>query len=170
MRPTSTSTQVSGPLTGDVRPPWREWLLSAVTLGVYAAIRHHRVNRELRDFGIEVDPVKALLAFFPGAVLGIPYLVTVHRTSTRIRIAQETAGLAPTIEPVVSTMLSILVFAHVPCEQSTLNAVWRADADATRRPEPSTPRPTHHAARSPISPEPSRPIPSAGVAHQEELR
>ena len=163
MRHISTSTRVPGPLTGVVRPPWREWLLSVVTLGVYAAVRHHRVNRELRDFGIDVDPAKALLAFFPGALLGIPYLVTVHRTASRIRVAQETAGLAPTIEPAVSTLLSILVFCHIPCEQATLNAVWRADAGAHRRPVPSGPRP-------PFSPHPPRPIPTAGVAHQEELR
>jgi hypothetical protein len=171
MRPTSTTTDVSGPRTGEIRSPWREWLLSIVTLGVYAAVRHHRVNRELRDFGVDVDPVKALLAFFPGAILGIPYLVTVHRTSARIRIAQETAGLTPTIEPVVSTLLSIVCFAHVPQEQATLDDVWRADAATTRPPASPTPHPTtSSAARSPFSPDPTRPTPAAGVTHQEELR
>jgi hypothetical protein len=123
----SREAEIRGPISGQVRPPATQWLLTVVTLGVYAAIRHRRVNRELRDFGVDVDPLRALLAFFPGMLLGVPFLVTVHRTSQRVRVAQETVGLTPSIVPWRTTVLSILAFAHVPFEQAALNTVWHAD-------------------------------------------
>ncbi len=126
-RTMSRGADIGGPISGQVRPPGAQWLLSVVTLGGYAAIRHHRVNRELRDFGVDVDPRLALLAFFPGVLIVVPFLVTVHRTSRRVRIAQETVGLTPWVEPWRATVLSILAFAHVPYEQLGLNAVWHAD-------------------------------------------
>lgn len=134
---------IAGPIPGQVRSPWKEWVLAVVTLGVYAAIRHHRVNRELRDFGVDVDPALSFLAFGPGAVLGVPFLVTVHRTAERIRVAQETVGLPPSIVAWRSTVLAALAFAHVPAEQAALNAVWHVDAaprsDLTRTPTTRAP-------------------------------
>ncbi len=125
-----TATQdaaVTGPSVGRVRSPGTEWLLAVVTLGVYAAIRHHRVNRELRDFGVDVDPGLALLAFVPGMVLVVPLLVTIHRTSERVAVAQETVGLTPSVDPSRAAALSVLAFAHIPAEQAALNAIWHAD-------------------------------------------
>jgi hypothetical protein len=140
--------EVAGPSSGQVRAPWKEWLLAVATIGVYAAIRHHRINRELRGFGVEVDPELALLAFFPGAALGVPFLVTVHRTSERIRVAQETVGLPTSIVAWRSTALSVLAFAHIPAEQAALNAVWQADAVtscplAANAHPPTGPHPDH---------------------------
>lgn len=123
IRPMDTT----GPVSGQVRSPSREWLLAVITLGVYAAVRHHRINRELRDFGVEVDPRLALLAFFPGVVLAVPFFVTVHRTSDRVRVAQETVGRAPTVVAWRATVLSILAFAHVPAEQTALNEIWKTE-------------------------------------------
>jgi hypothetical protein len=118
---------MKAPTSGQVRRPVTEWVLAVVTLGVYAAIRHHRVNRELRDFGVEVEPWVALFAFFPGVTLVVPFFVTVHRTSERIRVAQETVGLTTSAVPWRSAVLSIFAFAHIPFEQAALNAVWHAD-------------------------------------------
>ncbi len=126
-RTMNRSVEIAGPVCGRVRSPSKEWVLAVVTLGVYAAVRHHRVNRELRDFGVEVDPRLALLAFFPGVVLGVPFLVTVHRTSDRVRVAQETVGLAPTVVAWRATVLAILAFAHVPAEQTALNEIWKSE-------------------------------------------
>jgi hypothetical protein len=123
----SRPAEIAGPVPGQVRSPSKEWLLAVITLGVYAAVRHHRVNRELRDFGVDVDPRLALLAFFPGVLLCVPFLVTIRRTSDRVRVAQETLGLAPTIVARRSTALSILAFAHVPSEQSALNEIWTTE-------------------------------------------
>jgi hypothetical protein len=130
----SRPADVAGPMPGQVRSPSWEWLLAVVTLGVYAAVRHHRINRELRDFGVEVDPRLALLAFFPGVLLCVPFLVTVHRTSDRVRVAQETVGLAPTAVAWRATVLSILAFAHVPGEQSALNEIWNTE-ESTHEPD-----------------------------------
>lgn len=128
MHPTmSREAEVDGPVSGQVRSPWKEWLLAIVTLGVYAAMRHHRVNRELRDFGVEVDPRIALLAFFPGVVLGVPFVVTIWRTSERVRVARETVGLEPSTAAWRAAVLSVLCFAHIPSEQSALNEAWGAD-------------------------------------------
>ena len=116
------------PARGEERARWREWAIAVVTFGVFAAVIHYRTNRELRDYGIDVNPTAALFAFFPGALVVVPYLVTVHRTAERIGVAQETAGLRPSIRPPRCTVSSVFAFLHIPHQQSELNRVWRADA------------------------------------------
>ena len=155
----TSENRIAGPIPGEVRSPWTEWVLAIVTLGVYAAVRHHRINRELRDFGVDVDPALSLVAFVPGAVLVVPFLMTVNRTSARIRIAQETVGLTPSIGAWRSAALSVVAFAHVPSEQAALNAVWHADGaarpDLERLPPPRPPlthrpvRPTEECSHEP---------------------
>lgn len=131
MHTTSHNTHIgSGPSIGQLHQPWREWLLSIVTLGVYAAARHYRINRELSEFGVEVDPTRALLAFAPGGLVVVPLLITVYRTAGRIRVAQETAGLPPTIDPGLSAALALCSLAHTPGQQAALNEVWRAEGAA----------------------------------------
>ena len=121
-------TGATRPSIGEVRNPWMEWGLTLVTLGIYAAVRHYRVNRELRDFGVEVDPLKALFAFVPGGLVLVPLLITVHRTAQRVAVAQETSGLAPSIRPELSVVCSIFAWLHVPYEQAELNRAWDAEA------------------------------------------
>lgn len=115
------------PVPGRVRPPVTQWLLTIVTLGIYLVVHHWTINRELRDFGVEVDPVKATLAVFPGGVVVVPYLVTVHRTGIRIAVAQETVGLTASIRPALGTVASPFAALHIPYLQSELNRVWHAD-------------------------------------------
>ena len=115
------------PVPGAQRNPWRQWGLAVVTLGVYAAIQHFRVNSELRDFGIDVDPTKALLAFFPGGLVLVPYLITNYRTGERIAVAQETVGLAPSSSAELSALASLIAFLHVPYQQAELNRAWATD-------------------------------------------
>lgn len=117
------------PVRGRVRSPLTQWVLTIVTLGVYAAVHHWTVNRELRDFGVDVDPVKATLAVFPGGLVLVPYLVTVHRTGARIGVAQETVGLTPSVQPGLGTVASIFAAVHIPYLQSELNRVWRAEGE-----------------------------------------
>lgn len=116
------------PARGDERDPWLQWALVVVTLGLFAVVVHYRTNRELRDFGLDVRPGLSLLAFFPGVLVAVPYLVSVNRTAERIGVAQETAGLVPSIRPTGCTVLSVLVLLHIPYQQSELNRAWRADA------------------------------------------
>lgn len=122
------------PGVGVHRNPWIQWTLTVVTLGVYGAIAHHRLNRELQDFGVEVDPLRALLAYFPGALLVVPYLATAYCTARRIAVAQETAGLVPTVRPELAAITALFAFLHVPYQQSQLNRVWEAEHEDHRPP------------------------------------
>lgn len=125
---TQTAEERPGlPVPGRVRSPLTEWLLTIVTLGVYGVVHHWLINRELRDFGVDVDPTKAALAMFPGGLVVVPYLVTVHRTGERIGVAQETIGLPPSVQPVVGTIASPFAALHIPYLQSELNRAWRAE-------------------------------------------
>ena len=121
--------QVRDPVPGMIQEPWKAWALTIVTLGVYGLFHHYRLNRELDDFGVEVDPVKSALAYFPGAVLVVPYLITLYRTGQRIAIAQETNRLRPTARGWISPLAGLFVFLSVPYHQSELNMVWRAEAE-----------------------------------------
>jgi hypothetical protein len=125
MAPASTCSAI-GPRSGTVRSPTITWLLTIVTLGVYAFVHHHEVNRELREYGVEVRPVVSVLALVPGVLVIVPPFVTVWRTSVRIGVAQETAGLEPTIRaPLGAAAVVLGLFA--PYHQYELNRVWRAD-------------------------------------------
>ncbi len=132
-RPNSTP-QIPGaepgrdPVPGTIQEPWKAWALTIVTLGVYGLVHHYRLNRELRDFGVEVDPIKSALAFFPGTVLVVPYLITLYRTGQRIAVAQETNRLQPTALGWISLLAGLVLFLSVPYHQAELNKVWRAEA------------------------------------------
>jgi hypothetical protein len=123
----SVTVDVGDPRPGVLRRPWRQWGLAVVTVGVYAVVHHYRLNRELRDFGVDVDPVRACLAFVPGVVLVVPWLVTLVRTGRRIAVAQETVGLTVSIRPWVCVPACVLGLVHVAYAQAEVNRAWRAD-------------------------------------------
>lgn len=120
------------PRSGAVRSPMRMWLLAVATFGVYAVRQHYVVNRELRDFGVDVRPARSALALFPGIIVVVPALVTLWRTSERIGVAQETVGFVPTSDPRRGVVCIVLAL-FVPYHQHEVNRVWRADAPAGRR-------------------------------------
>lgn len=113
----------------------RQWLLTLVTFGLNLVVHHWTINRELARFGVEVDPIRAALAVLPGGAVVVPYLVTVHRTASRIGVAQETIGLEPTVRPPLAAAAALTTL-HVPYLQSQLNRVWRADAEHDRDSSP----------------------------------
>ncbi len=123
---------VRSPIPGLIQEPWKAWALTALTAGIYGIVHHYRLNRELRDFGVEVDPVKSTLAFFPGAILLIPFLITLYRTGQRIGVAQETATLTPTALGWTSLLAGLVLFISIPYHQSELNKVWRVEAAQVR--------------------------------------
>ena len=114
------------PKSGSMRSPRRVWALAVVTLGGYAVWHHHQLNRELRDFGVDVRPIVSTLALFPGVVVIVPALVTLWRTSNRLRVAQETVGLVPSADPFRS-MISLLAALFEPYHQREANRVWCAE-------------------------------------------
>lgn len=115
------------PSTGVVRSPLAVWMLALVTLGVYGVVRHYVVNRELRDFGVEVNPALSTLAVVPGSLLLAPPLVSVWRTASRIAVAQETAGGQPTSRPEVALASTFALLTVVAYTQRELNRVWELE-------------------------------------------
>lgn len=116
------------PGTGEQRSPWGRWWLAILTVGIYAAIHHHRLNRDLRDFGLDVDPTKAAIAFFPGCLVLVPYFVTAYRTGQRIAVAQETVDIPTTVQPELSCVAALVAFLQVPYHQAQINRVWATQA------------------------------------------
>jgi len=114
------------------RNPWGVWLLTFVTLCVYGAVWYYKVNNELKNHGIENNPVTALLALLVGWVVIVPPFVSLYRTADRIRQAQERSGAATRIIPILGLLLMLL---HVlapfglPYYQSELNKAWDALAN-----------------------------------------
>lgn len=116
----------SPPRVGPVRSPLLVWLLTLATCGVFGVVHHYNLNRELREFGIDVRPLLSVLAVVPGSVLIVPPLVTAWRTGDRISIAQETIGTHPTARGEISTLATIALLAVAPYHQREANRVWRA--------------------------------------------
>ena len=114
------------PRSGSVRSPARVWLLALLTLGVYGVVHHYVVNRELRDYGVEANPIRSVLALFPGGLVLVPPFITLWRTSDRIGVAQETAGLEPSTSGPLGA-IAILLWLFAPYHQRELNRVWLAE-------------------------------------------
>ncbi|HMI99042.1 MAG TPA: DUF4234 domain-containing protein [Gaiellaceae bacterium] len=122
------------------------FLLAIVTLYVYYFVWYYKINRELRDFGrahddpkLRVEPAGALAAVTGGALLIIPPFISMWRTFTRIRRAEEIAGLEDRLSHAVGFPLFLLAAIFLPVEmpyvQSHLNRLWRevAAEDEKRR-------------------------------------
>src|SRR5919206_1316995 len=73
--------------------------LSLITLGIYYVFWWYFINREMRDLGrarntdLGQSPGSSVLALTLGALIIVPALVTLWRTSDRIQRSQETAGV-----------------------------------------------------------------------------
>jgi Domain of unknown function (DUF4234) len=115
-------------------------LLVIITLGIYYLFWYYFVNRELRDFGrasaesgesrIHVNPWISLLAVTFGWLLIVPPFVSMFRTFSRIRTAQDIADVGPKASPGIGLLLFFIALIFFPVEvpytQINLNRVWRA--------------------------------------------
>lgn len=122
-----------------IRHPWGAFFLVIITLGIYYLFWYYFVNRELRDFGrasaasgesrINVNPWISLLAVTLGWLLIIPPFVSMFRTFSRIRTAQDTADVGPKASPGIGLLLFFIALIFFPVEvpyaQINLNRVWR---------------------------------------------
>lgn len=119
-----------------VRNSWGVFLLAIATLYVYYFVWYYKINRELRDFGrphddpkLRVEPAGALAAVTGGALLIIPPFISMWRTFTRIRRAEEIAGLDHRLSHAIGFPLFLLAAIFLPVEmpyvQSHLNRLWR---------------------------------------------
>jgi hypothetical protein len=118
-----------------VRSLWGVALLPFVTLGIYHLVWWYRINRELRDYGeakgadLGQNPTNSLLAFFPGGLIVVPALVSLWRGTRRVQGASETGGQEPLngwIALILYLLLAPALWAYL---QSSLNALWEAEAD-----------------------------------------
>jgi hypothetical protein len=119
-----------------IRSPWAAALLPIVTLGIYHLVWWYRINREMRDYGrakgydLGQSPTNSVLALFPGGLIIVPALITYWRGTRRV---QGTARLSDH-EPVNGWIALILYLLLAPglwaYLQSSLNAIWRSEAEA----------------------------------------
>jgi hypothetical protein len=124
---------------GKTRNPWGVWLLSLVTLGIYALYWYYKINAELRDYDgrIQVEPVLSLLAvLFAELTLYIAAIISIVRTGGRIARGQEIAGRRERCSGLAGILLALISFGIV-YYQSQINKIW----DQYGNPPAGTPRP-----------------------------
>jgi hypothetical protein len=122
-----------------IRRPWGVFLLTIVTLWIYYLVWYYKINREMRDQGIDVSPGVALLAITLGGFLIVPPFVSTWRTFKRIKTLQENARLdEPHVNHVTGFVLYLIALILLPFEtayaQHHLNRVWRHEiSEAEKR-------------------------------------
>ncbi|MFL5816698.1 MAG: DUF4234 domain-containing protein [Conexibacter sp.] len=87
--------------TGKVRSFWMGFLLTVVTLGIYAPCWYYFVNDELKDIGGEKDdqslaqssPTMSVIAILIGGMVIIPPFLSVYNYGQRIKRAQRLTGV-----------------------------------------------------------------------------
>lgn len=124
------TVQVGG-TTVKIRNPFLVFVWCLVTFGIYYLVWYYKINRELRDAaGLDVSPVVALLALFPGGLVIVPPFISWYRTFARIEKAQLREGLPASVSPVLGFILYVIAFFLLPIEviyaQDELNKLWRA--------------------------------------------
>jgi hypothetical protein len=118
-----------------LRSPWAAALLPIVTLGVYHVVWWYRINRELRDVGrargydLGQDPASSALALFPGALVIVPALVSYWRGTKRVQGAARVARREPVSGWIALILYLLLQPAFWAYLQSSLNDVWRTEAE-----------------------------------------
>ncbi len=120
--------------TAKIRNPLGVVALSIVTIGIYYIFWWYFINREMRDLGrarnrdLGQSPGQSVLAVTLGALIIVPALVTLWRTSARIESSQEAVGLANRASgPIIFILLLLIGPVGIWYAQSELNKVWEAD-------------------------------------------
>jgi hypothetical protein len=106
-------------------------VLSVVTLGIYTIVWWYYVNQELADHGrsrgtgeLGDDPMRSMLALFPGAIVAVPAIWTMVTTFRRVQAAQRLNGQVPIngwIGLLLALVFSPALYAYL---QSGLNSAW----------------------------------------------
>jgi hypothetical protein len=141
--------------------------LSIITIGIYYCFWWYFINREMRDFGrargtdLGQSPGNSVLALTLGALIIVPALVTLWRTSDRIQRSQEVAGVErPAAGPIIFVLLLLIGPVGVWYAQHELNKAWTAQAGAGAE-APTLPPSEVPAAAAPGPPAPAEPRPEA---------
>jgi hypothetical protein len=119
--------------TAKIRNPLGVVALSIVTIGIYYIFWWYFINREMRDLGrarntdLGQNPGQSVLAITLGALIIVPALVTLWRTSTRIESSQEAVGIANRASgPIIFILLLLIGPVGIWYAQSELNKAWEA--------------------------------------------
>ena len=150
--------------TAKLRNPLGVVGLSLITLGIYYVFWWYFINREMRDYGrarnvdLGESPGNSVLALTLGALIIVPAIVTLWRTSDRIQRSQETAGVERGANgPIIFILLLLIGPVGIWYAQNELNKAWELQA----RGAPAGLPPTDAAAAPPPPPAPAEPRPEA---------
>jgi hypothetical protein len=139
--------------------------LSIITIGIYYVFWWYFINREMRDFGrarntdLGQSPGNSVLALTLGAIIIVPAIVTLWRTSDRIQRSQETAGVDRGANgPIIFVLLLVIGPVGVWYAQNELNKAWTAQSGGAPAGLPAS---EASAPAPPPPPEPAAPAPEA---------
>ena len=123
--------------TAKLRNPLGVVGLSIITIGIYYVFWWYFINREMRDLGrargtdLGQNPGNSVLAITLGALVIVPAIVTLWRTSDRIQRSQETAGVdRPANGPIIFILLLLIGPVGIWYAQNELNKAWQAQSGA----------------------------------------
>jgi Domain of unknown function (DUF4234) len=146
--------------TAKIRNPLGVVALSIVTIGIYYIFWWYFINREMRDLGrarnrdLGQNPGQSVLAITLGALIIVPALVTLWRTSARIESSQEAVGIANRASgPIIFILLLLIGPVGIWYAQSELNKVWEAQRSGGE----GLPQPEQQAAAQPTGTPPPPP-------------
>ncbi len=111
------------------RHPFGPLGLGIITLGIYTFVWYYKVNKELHEYTGEGNPTTSLLAILLGGFIIVPPFVSIYKTGERILSAQNKAGSAGRISPVVGLVLALIPIANFFWSyyvQKNLNEAWDA--------------------------------------------
>jgi hypothetical protein len=145
--------------------------LSIITLGIYYVFWWYFINREMRDYGrargvdLGQSPGNSVLAITLGALIIVPAIVSMWRTSDRISSTEEVAAVdRPAEGPIIFILLLLIGPVGIWYAQRELNKAWTAQAAgggaAATLPASEAAAPTPPA--EPAAAEPSPEAPSSG--------
>lgn len=110
-------------------------VLELVTLGIYGFFWWYFIHRELRDYGrskntteLGTSPGTSLLAITLGALIIVPFLVSIYNGFRRIQAAQRLTGQTPLNGWIGLILFLVFYPALMGYMQSGLNPVWQAQA------------------------------------------
>jgi 4-amino-4-deoxy-L-arabinose transferase-like glycosyltransferase len=134
--------EVAGGARAKLRNPLGIVGLTLITLGVYYFFWWYYINREMRDYGrargvdLGQNPGNSVLAVTLGAVIIVPAIVSMWRTSDRVQHSQETAGVERGANgPIIFILLLLIAPVGLWYAQNELNKAWTSQStDATGSP------------------------------------
>ena len=107
-------------------------VLELVTLGIYGFFWWYFIHRELRDYGrskntteLGTSPGTSVLAITLGALIIVPFLVSIYNGFRRIQAAQRLTGQTPLNGWIGLILFLVFYPALMGYMQSGLNPVWR---------------------------------------------